>query len=144
MAISRGGTDSGDSDMENYLKEKLGYTFVKRSGKRGGGCISQGEMYHTDQGQIFVKENAREDSDTMFRGELASLEEIHKTGTVKVPRPITVLERPSGAGPVNMDSMIIIIFFTRSWIFTRHGVFGHGKVFKPVSAWKTTCQVTSA
>ena len=98
MAISRGGTDSG-SDMENYLKEKLGYTFVKRSGKGGGGCISQGEMYHTDQGQIFVKENAREDSETMFRGEFASLEEINKTGTVKVPRPITVLERHSGAGP---------------------------------------------
>ena len=60
-----------DSDMENYLKDKLGCTFVKRSGKGGGGCISQGEMYHTDQGKIFVKENAREDAETMFRGEFA-------------------------------------------------------------------------
>lgn len=82
--------------MENYLKEKLGYTYVKRSGKTGGGCISQGEMYHTDRGKIFVKENAREDAETMFRGEFASLAEINKTGTVKAPRPIEVLERPSG------------------------------------------------
>ena len=79
------------------MKEKLGYTFVKRSGKTGGGCISQGEMYHTDQGKIFVKENAREeDAETMFKGEFASLAEINKTGTVKAPRPIEVLERPSG------------------------------------------------
>lgn len=85
--------------MENYLKEKLGYTFVKRSGQTGGGCISQGEMYHTDQGQIFVKENTREDAETMFRGEFASLEEINSTGTVRVPRPIRVLKRPSGIGP---------------------------------------------
>ena len=86
-----------DSDMENYLKEKLGYTFVKRSGQTGGGCISQGEMYHTDQGQIFV--NTREDAETMFRGEFASLEEINSTGTVRVPRPIRVLKRPTGISP---------------------------------------------
>ena len=82
--------------MELYLKEKLGYTFVKSSGQVGGGCISQGEMFHTDQGKIFVKENARADAETMFNGEFASLEEIIRTGTVKAPRPIKVLKRPSG------------------------------------------------
>ena len=85
--------------MENYLKEALGYTFVKRSGQTGGGCISQGEMYHTDEGKIFVKENPREDAETMFKGEFASLEEINNTGTVRVPRPIKVLSKPSGIGP---------------------------------------------
>ena len=82
--------------MENYLKEKLGYTFVRRSGKGGGGCISQGEMFHTDQGSIFVKENSKEGAQKMFIGEFASLEEIDKTGTIRVPKPIKVLERPSG------------------------------------------------
>ena len=78
--------------MENYLKDSLGYTFVKRSGRGGGGCISQGEMYHTDQGRIFVKENSRPGADTMFAGELASLQEIAATGTVRVPRPVRVLD----------------------------------------------------
>ena len=35
--------------MDSFLKENLGYTFVKRSGEGGGGCINQGEMYHTDK-----------------------------------------------------------------------------------------------
>ena len=53
-------------------------------------------MYHTDQGRVFVKENSRPGADTMFAGELASLQEIAATGTVRVPRPVRVLDRPSG------------------------------------------------
>ena len=86
--------------MEECLKTSLGYTNVKRSGKKGGGCISQGEMYHTDQGQIFVKENCKEGAEKMFKGETASLEAIHKTRTIKVPRPIKVLDRPDGPGSI--------------------------------------------
>jgi len=80
------------------LKESLGYSFVKRSGKSGGGCISQGEMYHTDQGQIFVKENSKEGADKMFKGEYESLKAIANTNTIKVPQPIKVLKRPTGPG----------------------------------------------
>ena len=82
--------------MESYLKESLGYSFVKRSGQGGGGCISQGEMYHTDQGQIFVKENSKEGADKMFKGEYESLKAIANTNTIKVPQPIKVLKRPTG------------------------------------------------
>ena len=82
--------------MQSYLKDSLGYSFVKRSGQGGGGCISQGEMYHTDQGQIFVKENSKEGADKMFKGEYESLKAIANTNTIKVPQPIKVLKRPTG------------------------------------------------
>ena len=82
--------------MEAYLQERLGYTQVRRSGEAGGGCISQGELYYTEQGNIYVKENCRPGSDKMFEGELASLDKIRETGTIKVPKPIRVLERNSG------------------------------------------------
>ena len=84
--------------MEKYLQEKLGYTFVKRSGKGGGGCISQGEMFDTDQGKIFVKENSKDGAKKMFDGEFASLAALHKTNTIRVPKPIKVLDRPTGPG----------------------------------------------
>ena len=83
--------------METFLKDQLGYTFVKRSGRGGGGCISQGELFHTDQGKIYVKENHRPGALTMFQGEFASLVKIQETETVKVPRPVKVLEREPGA-----------------------------------------------
>ena len=84
--------------MEKFLKERLGYEDVRRSGKGGGGCISEGELYHTDQGKIFVKENSKPGSHKMFLGEFASLEKLLETGTIKVPRPIKVLEREAGPG----------------------------------------------
>ena len=84
--------------MENFLKDRLGYSKVVRSGQGGGGCISQGEVYLTDRGNIYVKENARPGSREMFLGEFASLEKIRETGTVRVPRGLAVLERPSGPG----------------------------------------------
>ena len=84
--------------MENFLKERLGYSEVVRSGRGGGGCISQGEVYLTDRGSIYVKENARPGSREMFEGELASLERMRATGTVRVPRGVAVLERPTGPG----------------------------------------------
>ena len=84
--------------MEQFLKVQLGYTFVKRSGQGGGGCISQGEMFNTDQGKIFVKENSKDGARKMFDGEFASLEALKNTNTIRVPNPIMVLERPHGPG----------------------------------------------
>jgi len=84
--------------MEQFLKKELGYTFIKRSGQGGGGCISQGEMFNTDKGRIFVKENSKDGARKMFEGEFASLEAIQNTNTIKVPRPIKVLDRPHGPG----------------------------------------------
>ena len=82
--------------MEEYLKTSLGYSYVRRSDKSGGGCISQGSMFFTDQGNIFVKENEKAGAEIMFRGEFAGLEALTNTDIIKVPRPIKVLDRPTG------------------------------------------------
>ena len=86
--------------MEQFFKNQLGYSFVKRSGQGGGGCISQGEMFNTDQGKVFVKENSKSGARKMFDGEFASLGALKKTDTIRVPRPIKVLDRPTGPGTI--------------------------------------------
>ena len=97
--------------MEAFLKARLGYREVRRTGQGGEDCISQGELYHTDQGDIFVKENSKPGSDRMFRGEFASLETIQETGTIKVPKPIKVLERNSGWCWVEVEVVLDILIF---------------------------------
>ena len=52
--------------MEECLRS-LGYGSIKRTGQGGGGCISQGEVFITDKGKIFVKKNTRKDADVMFK-----------------------------------------------------------------------------
>ena len=45
--------------IEELLKRSLGYSVVKPTGHRGGGCISQGESYEVDGGKrVFVKQNS--------------------------------------------------------------------------------------
>ncbi|VDL80633.1 unnamed protein product [Nippostrongylus brasiliensis] len=65
---------------------------VKPFGRGGGGCINTGQGYETkSHGRIFVKVNIKKGSDVMFRGEAASLKAIHETNTVRVPKPIDVV-----------------------------------------------------
>ncbi|KAI1239667.1 hypothetical protein IHE44_0011091 [Lamprotornis superbus] len=70
--------------MEDALRRALGTAVLRPTGHTGGGCISQGQSYDTDRGR------ARR----MFLGEVASLEAILKTQTVRVPKPIKVVELP--------------------------------------------------
>lgn len=43
--------------MEGKLKAALGYSFVKAKRAASGGCISEGLIFDTDKGLIFVKKN---------------------------------------------------------------------------------------
>lgn len=43
--------------MEAKLKKELGTTMLKSTGHSGGGCISEGQSYDTDNGRVFVKIN---------------------------------------------------------------------------------------
>ena len=48
--------------LENYIKDELGYQNVQKTGRGGGGCISQGEtLIATKQGSeqelIYAKRN---------------------------------------------------------------------------------------
>eukprot|EP00069_Balaena_mysticetus_P017912 bmy_02213T0 len=91
--------------MEELLKRELGCGSVKATGHSGGGCISQGRSYDTDRGRVFVKVNPKAEAKRMFEGEMASLTAILKTGTVKVPKPIKVLDAPGGGSMLVMEHL---------------------------------------
>ncbi|KAM9783537.1 ketosamine-3-kinase [Syngnathus typhle] len=78
--------------MEDKLKKELGTATLKLAGHAEGGCISQGQSYHTDTDKVFVKTNHKSQAKLMFDGEMASLEAIIKTGTIQVPKPVKVIE----------------------------------------------------
>ncbi|XP_043924059.1 ketosamine-3-kinase-like [Protopterus annectens] len=89
--------------MESLLKKELNTSILKSSGCGGGGCISQGTAYDTDNGRIFVKFNHKSKARIMFDGEMASLEAILRTNTVKVPKPIKVIDLPDGGAMFAME-----------------------------------------
>ncbi|XP_037665430.1 ketosamine-3-kinase [Choloepus didactylus] len=91
--------------MEALLRRELGYGFVKAAGHAGGGCISQGQSYDTDRGRVFMKVNPRAEARRMFEGEMASLTAILKTHTVRVPKPIKVLDSPGGGSMLVMEHL---------------------------------------
>ncbi|KAM3863580.1 ketosamine-3-kinase [Diretmus argenteus] len=82
--------------MEAKLKKELGTSMLKPTGYSGGGCISQGQSYDTDTGRVFVKINHKSQAKLMFDGEKASLDAILNTETVKVPKPVKVIELDTG------------------------------------------------
>uniref|UniRef100_A0A8C3PN18 protein-ribulosamine 3-kinase n=1 Tax=Calidris pygmaea TaxID=425635 RepID=A0A8C3PN18_9CHAR len=82
--------------MEEALKRELGTAVLRPTGHSGGGCISQGQSYDTDHGRVYVKSNSKAEARRMFEGEMASLETILKTQTIKVPKPIKVIDLPGG------------------------------------------------
>ncbi|XP_039332651.1 ketosamine-3-kinase isoform X1 [Saimiri boliviensis] len=89
--------------MEALLRRELGCDSVRATGHTGGGCISQGRSYDTDRGRVFVKVNSKAEARRMFEGEMASLTAILKTNTVRVPKPIKVLDAPGGGSVLVME-----------------------------------------
>lgn len=47
--------------MEAKLKKELGTAMLKSTGHSGGGCISEGQSYDTDNGRVFVKINHKKE-----------------------------------------------------------------------------------
>nr|ACO10267.1 Ketosamine-3-kinase [Caligus rogercresseyi] len=78
--------------MESFLKESLGLEFVRRQRSTIGGYISQGNVYESSAGTLFVKKYGKAQGSVMFKGEFESLKAIESTETVRVPRPMKVLE----------------------------------------------------
>lgn len=91
--------------MEAKLKKELGTTLLKSTGHSGGGCISEGQSYDTDRGRVFVKINHKSEARLMFDGEMASLEAISKTETVKVPKPVKVIDLDTGGSVFVMEHL---------------------------------------
>ncbi|XP_053194337.1 ketosamine-3-kinase-like [Scomber japonicus] len=91
--------------MEAKLKRELGTVMLKPTGHTGGGCISDGLSYDTDTGRVFVKINRKGEARWMFNGEMASLEAILKTETVKVPKPVKVIDLDTGGAVLVMEHL---------------------------------------
>lgn len=91
--------------MEAKLKKELGTSILKPTGHSGGGCISEGQSYDTDSGRVFVKINHKSEAKRMFDGEMASLEAIFKTATVKVPKPVKVIPLDTGGSVFVMEHL---------------------------------------
>ncbi|NXB60260.1 KT3K kinase, partial [Struthidea cinerea] len=99
--------------MEDALKGALGTALLRPTGHSGGGCISQGRSYDTDRGRVFVKSNSEGEARRMFEGEMASLEAILKTQTVRVPKPIKVVELPG-------DNTVLVMEHLEMKTLNRH------------------------
>ncbi|VDD87972.1 unnamed protein product [Enterobius vermicularis] len=75
--------------LEETIKNKLGVKSLTPFGGSTGGCISRARGYHTEEyGNIFIKFNNKPQAKVMFDGEFASLEAMHSTNTIHVPKPI--------------------------------------------------------
>ncbi|KAG9461598.1 hypothetical protein GDO78_016296, partial [Eleutherodactylus coqui] len=93
------------ASMEALLKKELSLSDVKPSGHSGGGCISQGQSYDTDKGCFYVKLNHKSQARPMFEGEMASLEALLQTDTIRVPKPAKVIDRPAGGAMLVMEHL---------------------------------------
>ncbi|XP_063148644.1 ketosamine-3-kinase-like isoform X1 [Candoia aspera] len=91
--------------MEAALRRELGTSVLRPAGHSGGGCISHGESFHTDHGKVYVKRNAKAEARRMFDGEMASLTTILQTQTVKVPKPMKVIDLPEGGALFVMEHL---------------------------------------
>ncbi|MCI4391797.1 hypothetical protein PGIGA_G00138520 [Pangasianodon gigas] len=89
--------------MEQLLKRELGCSRVKAVGSSGGGCISEGQSYSTDSRTVFAKINHKSQARCMFDGEKASLEAILSTNTIRVPRPMKVVDLEAGGAVFIME-----------------------------------------
>jgi len=75
-------------DIERSIREASGAPFVVESHARaGGGCINESHVIRGYGRAYFVKLNAP-DKAQMFAAEAAGLDEIGRTQTVRVPRPV--------------------------------------------------------
>ncbi|XP_059149641.1 ketosamine-3-kinase-like [Physella acuta] len=91
------------SSLEDLLKRELGVTSLQRTGEGGGGCISQGTAYETENGKIFVKFNNKDKADLMFEGEYESLIALSTANEVRVPKPIKVIRSPKAGAMLVME-----------------------------------------
>ncbi|XP_033747476.1 ketosamine-3-kinase-like [Pecten maximus] len=97
-----------NNDMDKTVRQQLDLPDLKNLGAEGGGCINQGVVYMTGQGtKIYVKTNTGSEARQMFDGEHASLQAIHATGIVRVPKSIKVMDNPMGGAMLAMEYLDI-------------------------------------
>ena len=75
-------------EIDKALSQALGKPFrVRAAQPLGGGCINESFLLEGTSAKLFLKRN-RAELLPMFEAEAAGLEEIRKSGTLRVPAPI--------------------------------------------------------
>lgn len=96
-----------DKELKEVIEQEL-HTKVNIQGSHGGGCINEAVTITTDNGdRIFVKINKKLEARAMFDGEFVSLDVIHAMDVVRVPKPIKVIDLPSGGAAFLMECLDI-------------------------------------
>lgn len=63
--------------MFDAIKNALGTSRLESTGSGGCGCISEGEVYLTNAGKVFIKRNAKAGVSYKFSKELFRMIETH-------------------------------------------------------------------
>lgn len=86
-------------DINDEIKDTLGLKKLDEiPNSVANGCISSGRGFHTEKGDIFVKNNKGNDALSMFVGEFNSLNAIRLTKTINAPKPLGIVQDPKSPG----------------------------------------------
>ncbi|XP_014675727.1 PREDICTED: ketosamine-3-kinase-like [Priapulus caudatus] len=92
--------------METLIHKELATNVFRSFGSAGGGSINDGHGYTVDGGkQVFVKLNFKDEARRLFDGEYAGLFAMQATNTVRVPKPIKVLDNPQSGAVLIMEHL---------------------------------------
>ncbi|KAK8392717.1 hypothetical protein O3P69_014863 [Scylla paramamosain] len=89
--------------MVAAVREVLGSEVLQGTGELGGGLISEGEVFLTDVGKVFIKWNRKEKALDMYKGETAGLQQLGASGVVRVPEPLAAVELPGGGAALVLE-----------------------------------------
>ncbi|KAK8392721.1 hypothetical protein O3P69_014863 [Scylla paramamosain] len=90
-------------EMVAAVREVLGSEVLQGTGELGGGLISEGEVFLTDVGKVFIKWNRKEKALDMYKGETAGLQQLGASGVVRVPEPLAAVELPGGGAALVLE-----------------------------------------
>ncbi|XP_005096663.2 ketosamine-3-kinase [Aplysia californica] len=110
-------TDAGSESLHSHrrdmgqvdeiLKRELNTSFLKATGAKDSGSISDGAAFSTDSGTVFVKFNSHPEAAEMFKGEYHGLLALRATRAITVPKPIKYIKNPHGGAMLVLDYMPI-------------------------------------
>lgn len=79
-------------DEVEIIKTALNTKKLAPFGPGGGGCVNEGHGYLTDNGPVYLKRNRLPGTKVLFDGECEGLSRLYATNTVRVPRPLKVID----------------------------------------------------
>ncbi|KAH7288579.1 hypothetical protein KP509_31G032500 [Ceratopteris richardii] len=88
--------------VREWIMGEGGASKILKISPVGGGCVNNASQYQTDVGSFFVKTN-RSIGPAMFEAEAVGLDAMHKTNTIRVPKPLKVGPLPGRGSYIIME-----------------------------------------